>query len=96
MDKIEASQTEEDYLELDEDRYKYQLCTIKELISEDGDGPYDEKVVQRLGVGLNALYSVPTAIFCFLRAQRSIKNIKTDNPLRRAIQYAVSYKSHSN
>ncbi|XP_011136475.1 poly(ADP-ribose) glycohydrolase ARH3 isoform X1 [Harpegnathos saltator] len=89
MDKIEADQTE-DYLELDEGLYKDQLCTIKELISENGDRPHDEKVVQTLGVGLNALYSVPTAIFCFLRAQRPIKGIKTDNPLRRAIQYAIT------
>lgn len=82
-------------LELNEECYKDQLYAIKELISEDSGGPHDEKVVQRLGVGLNALYSVPTAIFCFLRAQKPIKGIQTDNPLRRAIQYAVSYKSHS-
>lgn len=81
-------------LELDEGSYKDQLCAIKELISEDGDGPHDEKVVQRLGININALYSVPTAIFCFLRAQKPIKGITTDNPFRRAIQYAVSYKLH--
>ncbi|XP_014484436.1 PREDICTED: poly(ADP-ribose) glycohydrolase ARH3-like isoform X2 [Dinoponera quadriceps] len=89
MDKIEDDRTE-DYFELDEERYKDRLCAIKELISMDGDGPHDEKVVQTLGVGLNALYSVPTAIFCFLRAQKPIKGIKTDNPLRRAIQYAIT------
>ncbi|XP_032685302.1 ADP-ribose glycohydrolase ARH3-like isoform X2 [Odontomachus brunneus] len=89
MAKIEVDRTD-DYLELDEDSYKDQLCAIKELISEDGDGPHDEKIVQRLGTDINALYSVPTAIFCFLRAQRPIKGIKTDNPLRRAIQYAIT------
>lgn len=82
-------------LELDEGRYKDQLCAIKELISKDDICLHDEKVVETLGVNLNALYSVPTAIFCFLRAQRPIKDIRTDNPLRRAIQYAVSYKLHA-
>jgi len=59
-------------------------------VSEDGDEPNEEKVVQELGAGVRALESVPTAIFCFLRAQRRIKEIQTDNPLRRAIQYAIT------
>lgn len=73
-----------------EGRYKERLCIIKEMISMD-DGPHDEKVVHELGIGFSGLYSVPTAIFCFLRAQKPIVGISTDNPFRRAIQYAVSY-----
>ena len=70
--------------------YKIQLGTIKSLISEAGEGPHAEKVVQKLGNSVTALYSVPTAIFCFLRAQKPITGIETENPFRRAIQYAVS------
>lgn len=72
--------------------YKERLSIVKNLLSENGDEPNEEKVVQELGASVRALESIPTAIFCFLRAQRRIKRIRTDNPFRRAIQYAVSYK----
>lgn len=49
-----------------------------------------KRIVQELGVNVTALESVPTAIFCFLKAQKRIRKVRTDNPLRRAIQYAVS------
>ncbi|XP_076624159.1 ADP-ribosylhydrolase ARH3 isoform X1 [Colletes latitarsis] len=88
MDQIEK---DEDGLGLSEPQpYKIQLDLIKTLISEDGEGPHDEKVVKQLGNNIAALYSVPTAIFCFLRAQKPIIDIQTENPLRRAIQYAIS------
>lgn len=70
--------------------YKVQLCMVKSLISEDSEGLHDEKVIQKLGNSVAALYSVPTAIFCFLRAQKPITGIQTDNPFRRAVQYAVN------
>lgn len=54
--------------------------------------PNEQRVVKELGANVRALESVPTAIFCFLKAQRRIKRIRTNNPVRRAIQYAVSYK----
>ena len=74
--------------------YKVQLCTVKSLISEnDDESLHDEKVIQKLGNSVAALYSVPTAIFCFLRAQKPITGIQTDNPFRRAVQYAVSTAS---
>lgn len=69
--------------------YKVQLCMVKSLIS-DSEGSHDEKVIQKLGNSVAALYSVPTAIFCFLRAQKPITGIQTDNPFRRAVQYAVN------
>lgn len=74
--------------------YKSQLKFVRDLISEGGDGPHDEKVVHLLGNDVSALHSVPTAIYCFLRAQRPVKNIETENPFRRTIQYAVSEKLH--
>ncbi|XP_071448801.1 ADP-ribosylhydrolase ARH3-like [Hetaerina americana] len=51
----------------------------------------EEDVLNRLGSGVSAITSVPTAIFCFLRAQQGhIPLIETDNPLRRTLQYAIS------
>ncbi|KAL6267129.1 hypothetical protein P5V15_000208 [Pogonomyrmex californicus] len=70
--------------------YKERLSIVKNLVSEEGDDPNEERVVQELGNSIRALESVPTAIFCFLRAQRRIRRIRTDNPLRRAIQYAIT------
>ncbi|XP_024943511.1 poly(ADP-ribose) glycohydrolase ARH3 isoform X2 [Cephus cinctus] len=69
--------------------YKIQLSLVKTLISE-GEAANAEKVVQKLGTSVAALYSVPTAIYCFLRAQNQIEGIITDNPFRRTIQYAIS------
>jgi poly(ADP-ribose) glycohydrolase ARH3 len=64
---------------------------VKNLLLEQGDKePIPEKVIKELGNDISGLRSVPTAIFCFLRAQRPIDGIKTENPFRRAIQYAVS------
>lgn len=70
--------------------YKIQLGILKNLILGDGESPHEEKVIQKLGTSVAALYSVPTAIFCFLRAQKPITGIQTENPFRRAIQYAVN------
>ncbi|KAL0111704.1 hypothetical protein PUN28_013121 [Cardiocondyla obscurior] len=81
MDKIEDESSK---------LYREQLNLAKNLLSEPGDDPNEQRVVEELGVNVSALESVPTAIFCFLRAQRRIKNIKTDNQLKRTIQYAIT------
>lgn len=70
--------------------YNVQLNLLKKMILEKGEGPPPERVAKELGTDICALHSVPTAIFCFLRAQRPINGIQTENPLRRTIQYAVS------
>ncbi|XP_046432682.1 ADP-ribose glycohydrolase ARH3-like isoform X2 [Neodiprion fabricii] len=88
MDKIEID--EEGLGLVDPSPYKTQLKLLRNLICEDGDGPHDEKVVHQLGNDVSALHSVPTAIYCFLKAQKPIPAIQTENPLRRTVQYAVS------
>ncbi|XP_043493896.1 ADP-ribose glycohydrolase ARH3-like isoform X3 [Polistes fuscatus] len=70
--------------------YKLKLEMLQELITKDEDVLNSEEVIRLLGNSIAALHSVPTAIFCFLRAQESIKDIETENPLRRAIQYAIT------
>ncbi|XP_031832245.1 ADP-ribosylhydrolase ARH3 isoform X2 [Nomia melanderi] len=91
IDKMDQIETDEEGLGLSEPQpYKLQLSILKNLILENGEGPHEEKVVQQLGNNVAALYSVPTAIFCFLRAQKPITDIQTENPFRRAIQYAIS------
>lgn len=52
--------------------------------------PSDEEILNRLGHSSRALYSVPTAIYCFLVASKEIDEIKTDNLFRKTVQYAIS------
>lgn len=48
--------------------------------------PSDEKVVNLLGHSVNALYSVPTAIYCFLRNSQS----PDGSSMRNTLEYAIS------
>ncbi|XP_078035897.1 ADP-ribosylhydrolase ARH3 isoform X2 [Augochlora pura] len=91
INKMEKIETDEDDLGLSEPKpYKTQLNVLKSLITTEGEGPHEETVALKLGTNISALYSVPTAIFCFLRAQQPINGIETKSPFRRAIQYAIS------
>lgn len=49
-----------------------------------------EEVIQILGNGISAYESVPTAIYCFLKAQNEIPHVTSDNIFRRTIQYAIT------
>nr|XP_050845157.1 ADP-ribosylhydrolase ARH3-like isoform X2 [Vespula vulgaris] len=89
IDKMKKIEKDEEGLDLVEPQpYKLKLDILQQLIAAEKDVT-NEEVVRQLGNGIAALYSVPTAIFCFLRAQQPINGIETENPLRRAIQYAV-------
>lgn len=52
--------------------------------------PSDAEILNVLGNDVSALYSVPTSIYCFLKAHKSIKGIDSDNPFRRVMEYAIS------
>lgn len=52
--------------------------------------PSDNELLNVLGNDVSALYSVPTSIYCFLKAEKAIKGIDSDNPFRRAMEYAIS------
>ncbi|XP_043284797.1 ADP-ribose glycohydrolase ARH3-like [Venturia canescens] len=86
MDIIEENDEGLDFV--DPQTFKMQLVAIKNLLKE--EGAHEVKIVEKLGHDVTAFGSVPTAIFCFLRAQKSIEGIRSDNPFRRAIQYAIS------
>jgi len=55
--------------------YQTQLKKMQKLLNKK-EGADDEEVVRVLGNDLRALYSVPTAIFCFLRACAPIPKIE--------------------
>ncbi|XP_029170756.1 ADP-ribose glycohydrolase ARH3-like [Nylanderia fulva] len=81
IDKIEVGESQP---------YKERLIIVKNLLSEIGEEPNEQRIVKELGANVRALESVPTAIFCFLKAQKRIKRIRTNNPVRRAMQYAIT------
>ncbi|KAL0270196.1 UNVERIFIED_CONTAM: hypothetical protein PYX00_007680 [Menopon gallinae] len=89
MKEIERDETHEE-LNL-EPRYSYenQLMLMLELLKKERH-PSNEEVVESLGNYVSGIFSVPTAIYSFLKAQNSIPDIDTDNPFRRTIQYAIS------
>ena len=58
----------------DEVCYCTQLVKLRRLL-ELGDEVTSHRVVEDLGNDIAAVYSVPTAIYCFLRAQQPIADI---------------------
>nr|XP_023017285.1 poly(ADP-ribose) glycohydrolase ARH3-like [Leptinotarsa decemlineata] len=91
MKKIEKTD-EEDVEDADPALTAYQekLKVVEHLLGKRIDTDLDEEVIFCLGNGISSYESVPTAIYCFLRAQSEIPHIKTDNVFRRTIQYAIS------
>ncbi|CAD7093144.1 unnamed protein product [Hermetia illucens] len=69
--------------------FTQQLKEVKTLL--DSPNPLSEdEVLNALGHDVTAIYSVPTAIFIFLRAQGPIEGIQSENPFRRTLEYAIS------
>lgn len=50
--------------------------------------PSDEEVVNVLGHSVNALYSVPTAIYCFLR--NTLTSESGGNSFKQTLEYTIS------
>ncbi|XP_055378247.1 ADP-ribosylhydrolase ARH3-like [Condylostylus longicornis] len=86
--KYEMQKIENEGIDMDDpsDEYVKQILKIEELLKRE---PSDEMVINKLGNSAEALFSVPTAIYCFLRAQNTIKKIETKNVIRRTIEYAI-------
>uniref|UniRef100_A0A6B2E662 ADP-ribosylhydrolase ARH3 n=1 Tax=Phlebotomus kandelakii TaxID=1109342 RepID=A0A6B2E662_9DIPT len=68
--------------------YHEQLKEIQTLLAT--EEPSDEVVLNNLGHSVAAPYSVPTAIYCFLRSLSEIKDIPVENPFMRCLEYAIS------
>lgn len=89
MDDLEKIESDNVFLkEEDPTPYKNRLKEIQHLLKRDEVD--DEEVIAKLGNGEEALQSVPTAIYCFLRSERPVKTVKTENKFRRAVQYSIS------
>ncbi|KAK7017133.1 ADP-ribose glycohydrolase ARH3, partial [Halocaridina rubra] len=83
--------TEDEILDEGEDPYVYVNRLEKVLgLMEQGNSVDNDRVEEELGVYVSAHWSVPTAIYAFIRATNSIPDIECDNPFMRSIHYAVS------
>jgi len=69
--------------------YAKKLQVVKAFLERD-PLPTREEIVEHLGVHVSAYRSVPTAIFCYLAAQKAIPEVETDNIFQRTIQYSYS------
>lgn len=90
MEAVEATVSDEDIDDPHRQTHTYQeqLKEMQNLLKK--EHATDDEVLEALGNGVQALYSVPTAIYCFLRAQRPINSIQTDNKFTRTLQYSIS------
>ncbi|CAL8094245.1 unnamed protein product [Calicophoron daubneyi] len=71
------------------EKYKSKFECVNSLLQLDRDPPATE-VVERLGNDLQALNSVPTAIYIFLRSLKPIPSIPFDSVLLRCLACAIS------
>ncbi|XP_058819676.1 ADP-ribosylhydrolase ARH3-like [Topomyia yanbarensis] len=69
--------------------YETQLSAIEQLLDGKVE-PSDENVLNMLGHNVSALYSVPTALFCFLKCTAGTLNIAGQSSFRNTLEYAIS------
>lgn len=89
INEIKNVENDLDILNINKYTYEAQLKAMKEFFLRE-QTPSQEEVISTLGNTVSAVFSVPTAIYCFLRTQENVNDITTENPFRRAVQYAIS------
>lgn len=85
MDAIEAVE-DPDEIEKNMKEYQGQLKAMQTLLTK--DDPTNEEVVNVLGHSVSALFSVPTAIYCFLRNQKV--KVEGQHPFRSTLELAIN------
>ncbi|KAK7604998.1 hypothetical protein V9T40_006184 [Parthenolecanium corni] len=89
IDKISIIESQSNRVVSDQVSYRGQLLKLQTLL-ELGDNVVPYQIAEELGTDVSAVFSVPTAIYCFLRAQNPVPDINTSSPFRRTIQLAIS------
>lgn len=88
IEEIKEVETDDDVLNINKYTYENQLKIMKDFLKE--NSVTSDEVIEKLGNSISSIFSVPTAIYCFLRAQDDIPDIVTNNSFRRTLQYAIS------
>lgn len=82
-----------DELEEGSDGFKplcFKLMLIKKILFDSKRDPTPAEIAKLLGNDITAQGSVPTAIYCFLRAQKPLSNFEHESPFMRCLYFAVS------
>lgn len=88
-EKVDEFETDEEGLNLrDVHKFKFQMGLVEKLLEK--NAPTESEVVNTLGHAKVSFFSIPTAIYCFLRAVNEIPGFETDNAFRRTVQYATA------
>lgn len=71
--------------------YVRQLKNVMHILQEEFENQHsqDKQAVQEIGTSNDAIQAVPMAIFCFLRAHKSIERVQATNSTMAAVQYAL-------
>lgn len=85
MKEVEVSS--EDDIEENKKEYQTQLTEMSRLLDHP-EPPNVELVVNSLGHSINALFSVPTAIYCFLRNHKTPLDPEA-HPFRNVLEYSI-------
>lgn len=72
----------------EEKKFTRQLTEIPKLLNKEFT-PTDAEIINVLGHSVSALFSVPTAIYCFLKNSRSNCEPAPEHPFRRTLEYAI-------
>uniref|UniRef100_A0A182P034 ADP-ribosylhydrolase ARH3 n=1 Tax=Anopheles epiroticus TaxID=199890 RepID=A0A182P034_9DIPT len=76
-------------LDANPNAYEKQLHNMEKLLDNRVD-PSDENVLNLLGHSVAALYSVPTAVYCFLRHTQDLLKDTDQKCFRHTLEYAIS------
>ena len=71
--------------------YLQQLKSLERLLEETYSEDNSITFVKTLGNDVAALRSVPTALFCFLKAQNTVEGFCDTNPFQRTLELAMSF-----
>ncbi|KFB42807.1 AGAP002530-PA-like protein [Anopheles sinensis] len=88
-DIAEVEKENDPDLDANPNAYEMQLKNMEKLLDNTVEAS-DENVLNLLGHSVAALYSVPTAIYCFLRHTKATAEDPTGKPFRNTLEYAIS------
>lgn len=92
LHKIQSHEVPDpDDIDASGNEYQTQLNLIKQLLKQDTE-PQRHEVVGKLGHSIKAQFSVPTAIYSFLRSEKTEIKAATSSmhPFRNTLEYSIT------
>ncbi|XP_053660494.1 ADP-ribosylhydrolase ARH3-like [Anopheles marshallii] len=86
---VEIEKENDPDLDANPNAYEKQLQNMEKLLDNTVE-PSDENVLNLMGHSVAALYSVPTAVYCFLRHTQDLLKDTDRKSFRNTLEYAIS------